>query len=259
MTIVQILLPGRPLYHYGWYNAVNAALLIIATRGLRKASRPRRIALAGAALIVAAGVASGLLGPDTQTIAGVPGSTVSTRDYGAVSFPADASVIPSRRYTTSAAFLAQPHDVVHVQAEDLRGNHLTITQPANPGFPFLSPVLLMQHTAQVAGMQVQTDEFTVPAVNKTVKAVLFTPSQIALLRSGVAPAGTAAVLFDVVPGGIGIAASGERKRIGGLLLRGDVASYPALQASAVPFLPLVIAGLVICGFAAVRSSSYSRT
>lgn len=259
MTLMQIAMPGRDVYHYGWYNALDAALIVLAARGIRKSLPPQKLMFAGGALIVLAGVASGLLGADTQTIAGAPGSTVTSRDFGAIDFPTDASQIPARRYTMFAVFTAQPHDVVHVQAYDARGNHLTITQPANPGFPFLSPVLLMQHTSRVAGFDVQTDEFVLPAVSRTVKAVLFTPSQIAMLNTRL-PAGAPGVLFDVQPGGaIAMVSSGEEKAVGGVRLRADVVNYPQLQAASIPFLPLSGAGVIVLAAGLLRSQSRSRT
>lgn len=258
MTLAQDAVPGRAIYHAGWYNALAIALAVLAGRGLRKRTLRERFAFAGAALVTIAGAASGLLGPDTQLVIGAPGATIDTRDYGSVAFPLDAHAVPARRYTLWAIFSAQAREVVHVTVSDAGGNHLTVTQPSNA--TFLSPVLMMQQTARVANMDVLTDEFAVPAVSRAVKAVLFSASQAALLRRAETFAGKPAVLFDVtdakgrtLPGGLGLVPSGERKTIAGLTFGADVQPYPALEAASAPFLPLLAVGLVLFAFGAFKS------
>ena len=54
MTIVQEIVPGRPVYHYGWYNALDIALFVLAAwqlRSLRKTHAHVFSALAAAARI----------------------------------------------------------------------------------------------------------------------------------------------------------------------------------------------------------------
>ncbi|HET7814818.1 MAG TPA: hypothetical protein VFL13_10645 [Candidatus Baltobacteraceae bacterium] len=258
MAIVQEIVPGRPLYHYGWYNALDAALIAAAMYGIRKRTPGQQLAVAGAGLIALAGIASGLMGPDTQTIVGAPGATIETADFGAIRFPLDASGIPARRYGMQAIFTAVPRDVVHVTASDAKGNHLTLTQPT--GATFLSPVLLMQQTAQIAGRTLRTDEFSLPAVARSVKAVYFTPAQIADMHPpGIAP-GSAAVLFDMtdskeraVPHGLNLIASGTQGNVGGVVLRPDVEVFPAIEAASAPMLPLVLIGLVVLFAGAAQS------
>jgi hypothetical protein len=280
MTAAQELFPGNPLFHKGWYNVLDAALLIIA------AYRPRKdlIALGGAAMIVLAGVASGLMGPDTHTVVGSPGATVADDQIGAsfvfpLAQPRDdprtitvalqsgsslVSIGASRRYFGGLVLWQTPRAAVWVSAADPAGNRLTITQPTNGSF--LSPVLSMQQTTTIAGMNVRYDTFAVPALRRTVKAVLFTAGQAARLGPQAPPPGTPAVLFAVadrqdrpVPGGIGIVASGSQKTIGGLRLRGEVGDYPAVNVASAPYLPVLIVGGLILLAGAARTAFRSKT
>ena len=258
MTLAQDAVPGRAVYHSGWYNALAIALIVLAARGLRKRTLPQKLALAGAALVTISGAVSGLTGPDTQLVIGAPGATIDTRDYGSVAFPIDAAAVPQRRYGLASIFVAHPREVVHVSVTDAGGNHLTVTQPSNS--TFLSPVLMMQQTARVANMDVLTDEFALPAVSRSVKVVLFSASQAAFLRRADMPAGKPAALFDVtdakgrtLPDGLGLVPSGESKTIAGLTIAADVQSYPALDASSAPFLPLTGAGLLLFGLGVSRN------
>lgn len=264
MVLAQDVYPGQAVYHYGWYNAVNAALAAIAALQLRRlGNRGAVVAMFGTATVVVAGVASGLMGPDTQLVVGAPGSSVRNDDAGGTFvFPlaADAPVLlqrgnsvtvigSGRRYTAGFVLWRQPRTVVYVDAADAQGDHLTITQPTNASF--LSPVLLMQQSTTIAGMDVNVDTFSVPAKRLTVRALLFTPQQAALLRSDPPIADKAAVLFQVsdaldrqVPGGIGLAASGQTAAIGGLRLRGNVGAYAAIVLASAPYVPVLVLGLL---------------
>lgn len=270
MTLAQDAYPGAALYHYGWYNALDAAFFIVAAmqlRSLRK-THPRKmtgLALAafGAAIVVFAGVVSGLMGPDKHTVIGAPGASVRDDDAGgsfvfplqgtAVRFERGRSAVTisgGRRYTSGFVFWQQPRTVVSVTAADPKGNNLTITQPTNASF--LSPVLLMQQTTTIAGMDVQFDSFSVPATSRSVRAVLFTPQQAAQLHSPAIVSGRPAVLFSVtdrqdreVPNGIGIVAPGSQRLIGGLLLGPTVETYPAIVVASAPYFPVLIFGLLV--------------
>jgi hypothetical protein len=277
MVLAQDAVPGHALYHYGWYNAIDAGLAVVAALYLRgRATRATLLVMCGTAAVVIAGLGSGLMGPDTQTIVGAPGASVRNDDAGgsfifplaesnaAVQLQRANSVISiggGRRYSGGFIFWQQPRAVVYVNASDARGNHLTITQPTNASF--LSPVLLMQQSTTIAGMNVNFDTFSVPALNRMVKAVLFSEQQAAQLRADPAIIGKPAVLFAVsnmkdqpLPGGIGIVASGGHKTIGGLNLQATVQSYPAIVVASAPYLPVLILGLVVfiigAGLAAFR-------
>lgn len=280
MTLAQDAVPGIALYHYGWYNALDAAFFIVAAmqlRSLRKtqAAKVSGLALAafGAAIVVFAGIASGLMGPDTHTVVGAPGASVRDDDAGgsfvfplqgtAVRFERGRSSIAvdgGRRYTGGFVFWQEPRTVVGVTASDSKGNHLTITQPTNPSF--LSPVLLMQQTTTIAGMDVSFDSFSVPAMSRSVRAVLFSAQQAAQLHSAAIVAGQPAVLFSVtdqrdreVANGIGIVAPGAQRLIGGLLLAANVQTYPAIVVASAPYLPVVVVGLLIVIAGAIMSRS----
>jgi hypothetical protein len=280
MTLAQDADPGRALYHYGWYNALDAAFFIVAAmqlRSLRKthASRATGLTVAafGAAIVVFAGVASGLMGPDTHTVVGAPGASVRDDDAGgSLVFPLQGTVVRfergrsavsiagGRRYTGGLILWQQPRTVVAVSAADPKGNHLTITQPTNSSF--LSPVLLMQQSTTIAGMDVQFDSFAVPATSRSVRAVLFSAQQASQLHSPAIVAGEPAVLFSVtdrddraVPNGIGIVSPGSQRLIGGLLLGATVETYPSIVVASAPYLPLVVIGLLAIIAGAIMSRS----
>lgn len=279
MTVAQDVFPGNALFHTGWYNVVNAALPIVA------AFQPKKnlIALAGAAVIAIAGIASGLMGPDTHTVVGAPGATVRDDQIGAAFvFPLaqpgsdaraltvslqngpPAIAIGSRRYAGGLVIWQTPRLAVWVSAADPAGNALTITQPS--GATFLSPVLSMQQTTTIAGMQVQYDGFAVPAVRRVVKTVYFDPDQAARLGPQAPPPGQAAILFAVadradlpVAHGIGIVANGAQRVIGGLRLGARAASFPAIVVASAPYLPALVVGAVLMLAGAAKTASRSRT
>ena len=279
LTAAQDVFPGNPLFHKGWYNVIDAALLIVA------AYQPRKnlIALCGAGLVVIAGVASGLMGPDTHTVIGAPGATVSDDQIGsAFIFPLaqpggdtrwltvllqngpPAIAIGSRRYAGGLVTWQTPRVAVWVSAGDRAGNALTITQPS--GATFLSPVLSMQQTTTIAGMRVQYDSFAVPAMRKTVKAVYFGPDQAARLGPQAPPPGEPAILFAVadradrpVAHGIGIVANGAQRVIGGLRLGARAAEFPAIVVASAPYLPALFLGAILLLAGAARTAYRSRT
>jgi hypothetical protein len=253
----QILVPSRALFHTGWYNVALAALAVSAVIGLRRAP----LIAFGVAVIAFAGIASGLLGPDPRTVVGAPGASVRVNEAGGtLVFPlvqADASTvmlergpsavpIDSRRFTATALLRTVPRSVVAIDAFDRRGAHLTITQPT--GSAFLSPVLLMENTQNIDGLDLPYDSFAVPAAHRIVKAVLFSQAQAASLPA-LASASGPVVLFDLeddtgvsIPHGIGIARDGETVVLGGLRLRPAVIAYPAIEVIAIPDLAVVAAG-----------------
>ncbi|HEY8314234.1 MAG TPA: hypothetical protein VIG51_08645 [Candidatus Baltobacteraceae bacterium] len=270
-VLAQDVLPGRALYHYGWYNAIVAALTIYAIsrlRGVRRA-HPRAtgafaVLLFGTGVVVFAGIAGGLLAPDTQTLVGAPGASVRSADLGGtLAFPLAPSdpialergrstilIGGGRRYTGGFVLWKVPRSVVYVEAQDAGGNRLTITQPSNA--TFLSPVLLLQQTTHIAGMTVPVDTFAVPAARRVVKAVLFSAQQAAQLHTTPPIVGSPAVLFAVsdqndriLPGGIGVLATGQRRALAGLRLRGDVRTYPAITVASAPYLPVLVIGLAL--------------
>jgi hypothetical protein len=284
ITACEIFLPGRDLYHLGWFNLLLAALVVaclIASRGAFRSVRGTRARVAvaaiafGAAIAGFAGVASGLLAPDNKTIVGAPGSNVRVDDLGGtLAFPlktaaGDATpdvafvrsgwttpIGPGSRDIGSFVLRQVPRDVVYVEASDARGASLTVTQPN--GSTFLSPVLLLEQKQKIPGtnLNLPFDAFAVPAAHRNVKAVLFSPEQAAMLH----PAGGLqgqAVLFAIddeadkpLPNSIALAHDGETVEVGGLRLKASLFRYPAIEYMAAPSLVAVVLGAlaVAAGF-----------
>ena len=285
LVLAQDVYPGADVYHYGWYNAIDVALFVLAALQLRSLRRTHASALPGlaaaafgGAIVVFSGVASGLMAPDTHVVVGAPGATVRDPNAGgSFVFPLTGDVVElqqgrgaasvgarGRRYTGSYILWEKPRTVLAVAAADARGNHLTITQPTNASF--LSPVLLMQQQTTIDGMNVRFDSFSVPAVRRNVKAVLFTEQQAAQLHTDPPIVGEPAILFAVadtrdrvLPGGIGIAPSGVEKPIGGLRLLARVQQYPAVVVASAPYWPILVLGLLVIAAGTLRIRSRSRT
>ena len=280
MTVAQDAFPGDAVFHSGWYNALNVMVLVVAAFQRRK----NAIARFGAAIVVLSGVAAGLMGPDTHTVVGSPGATVTDDQIGsafvfplappnvdpqsvAVSLRSGSSLVAigtHRRYWGSLIMWQTPRASVWITAADAAGNRLTITQPTNG--TFLSPVLAMEQSTVIGGMNVQYDTFAVPAERRTVKAVLFDAQQASHLGPQSPANGGPAVLFAVadrgdrpVPGGIGIVASGSQRKIGGLILGAQAGSYPAVTVASAPYLPALIAGLLVIFAGAARTAFRSKT
>jgi hypothetical protein len=283
---IEIAIPGQKFYHAGWYNVAIVGLVVVTFATSRRrfrqtSSLPPRLAIAavlfGTALTGLASAASGLLAPDNQTFLGAPGAHVRVETLGTLFFPialngatSNVSVTLERgaggameigeRSRDAGNFILRtiPRDVVYVGVRDLRGNSLTVTQPS--GSTFLSPVLLMEHTQTIAGMNLPFDSFNVPAARRIVKAVMFTPAQAAMLLHGGARLGEPAVLFAVddenerpLANAIALSAGGREVRAGGLRLRGIVGTYPGVDVVAAPNVVATALGafLAIGGIAAL--------
>ncbi|MBV9233869.1 MAG: hypothetical protein JO030_07495 [Candidatus Eremiobacteraeota bacterium] len=282
---VQVVLPGKALYHYGWYNVLIAALAITAGLFARGALRdvraqPSRRGIAcivfGCALTAIAGIASGLFGPENQQIVGSPAQRLTVQGLGTLAFPLGAShgddapvrlvrphgavVLLSGRARNLGSFVVRTtmRTVVEVDARDALGNRLTVTQPT--GRAFLSPVLLMEHRQNIAGFDVPFDSFNVPAAHRIVKAVLFSADQAQVLAHGT---GSPAVLFAVddederpLPHGIAFDAGVHSVRVGGLQLRAAVGAFPAVEVDSAPNLIATLAGGILVagasGFTVLR-------
>lgn len=277
-VVVEIVFPGQSVYHAGWYSVALTALLVAAVLGGRRQfgrarGLRRRLAIltvvAGTAIVGFAGVTSGLLAPDNQTYVGAPGQRIRVQPLGVLVFP----LLPAETAATGTVRLERSlrapirigghardagdfilhtimRTVVYVEARDLSGGRLTVTQPS--GSVFLSPVLLMQHRQAIAGMDLPYDSFNVPAARRIVKAVMFTPAQAAMLLHRDALIGEPAVLFAVddenerpLRHAIALSAGDKAARAGGLLLRGVVASYPAVEVIAAPNVVATAFGAVL--------------
>jgi hypothetical protein len=271
-VVVQILVPGRPLYHYGWYNVALAAILVIVIMQARRLVRNRQrnlwpaiLVAFGSGVLALAGIANGLLAPDDATILGVPGASVRVDDLrGSLVFPlaesADGQVvrverggvteIPPRgvRFSGANELWQVPRNVVAVEAADPYGAHLTITQPTGT---FLSPVLMMPSIENVGNMQLPADTFAVPAAHRIVKVWLFDTRHAKLLRR-IDARGGPAVLFAVddetdrpLPHNVALALDGQAITLAGLRLRPLVEQYPAIAITPVPMPAITLLGLLL--------------
>jgi hypothetical protein len=290
----EIVFPGREIYHYGWLNVALAALAVAAALSARKPFRAASgararigiVAIAFGAVVAGfAGVASGLLAPDSRMVVGAPGANVRVDEIGGtLSFPFSASagggtqnvllnrsgrtttIGPSSDNIGTFVLRQVPRDVVYVEASDARGARLTVTQPN--GSTFLSPVLLMQQRQRIpqTNLDLPFDAFAVPAAHRNVKAVLFTAAQAAMLHPDGGAVQAPAVLFAVddeddrpLPGAIGLARDGQTVALGGLRLRAELLSYPAIEFVAVPSLVAVVLGaLAVAGGFLLKSVPETR-
>lgn len=294
-VLAQLVVPAWAGFHSWQYaGALALAGLAILTYigGARKGEdgevgRRLPIALIGALVVLVAGLASGLLGPDTDTISRAPGTVAPLPDAGAAAFfpnveaggivhgdaqielrRKDHSVVAlppgGRRVVGLLTMETAPHVAAYVEARDEGGRHLTITQPTSSAF--LSPVLLFPSTVKIMDRDLPADGFAVPAAHRQVK-VFFVKGGSATAAQLHGLGRTDAVLFAVdddtgrpIPGGIGFAASGSMVELGGLRLTASLGTYPQLVISAAPS-PLALAlgslafvGGLIFAFAAGRTT-----
>lgn len=272
---------GFHLWQYTAALALGATAIFAYILGARRGEdgdvgRRLVVAMVGALVIIAAGIASGLLGPDSETVVRAPGTVAPLPALGAAAFfpiadaaaigKGDGHVLLRRRGASQIdvasggrAFLGAfelglvPKNAAYVEARTLAGDHLTITQPTNPAF--LSPVLLFTQQVAIAGKLLPADTFAVPALHRQVKVFYFASGAPGAGAHGQAGSGPS-ILFAVdddngrlIPGAIGFAASGASVDLGGLRLQATIGTYPALTVSAVP-LPLALwlgAILVVVG------------
>lgn len=258
LALAQDVVPSWAGFHAWPYAAALAVLLGVVFVGFTEAPLP----LLGAAIVGIAGLASGLLGPDTVTVAHAPGTVAPLPGLGAAAFfpDTDASGIVEdrapvelrrrngaelalarggRRLLGSYMIERSEQPAAYVEALDAAGRHLTVTRPTAGAF--LSPVLLFPTTVRIGGRDLPADSFAVPAARRRVEAMLFTPQEAKGTRVRVELGDRPGLLLAVddehgrlVPGGIGLVTHGEEAAIGGLLVRAEVGTYPVLRISPVP-------------------------
>jgi hypothetical protein len=283
LVLAQDVVPAWEGFHT-WQYAATLAIGAVALAGYAwdaragaDGERGRRFTIAalGALVVVAAGIASGLLGPDPQTVQRAPGTVAPLPDVGAAAFfpLADADEIAGggthvllrrrnapeidigpgeRRLLGATALALVPAVAAYVEARDAAGRRLTITQPTNPAF--LSPVLFFPQRVTIASKQLPADAFATPALHRQIKAFYFSKEAASAVRAHGIAAQTA-VLFAVdddggrlLPGGIGFAPSGGAVSLGGLRLRPTLGTYPTLQICAVPYPPALWFGFALVAF-----------
>ncbi len=275
LVIAQIVFPGDPLFHT-WQYAL--ALAVVAWLLITSAARNRRalfsISVLGALIVIADGLASGLLGPDTERVARAPGTVAPLPDIRAAAFFSSATpeslvkgnatitirrrnhldilvTTGSRKFLGAMLLTANAIPVAYVEAFDDDGNHLTVTQPT--GAAFLSPFLLFRTRQEIAGGPHPVDGFALPGANRTVKVVYFTADDVVRLKVAVPPsaAGQPAILYDVFDArsnnslGIGVAGSGVQTEIGGVRLHATLGTYPQLVIASAPHPYALIFGLLL--------------
>jgi hypothetical protein len=280
LTAAQDAFPARDWYH-GWqYITILAiAIVVMAVYALRAragddgiAGRRLAVAMIGAVIVAAAGMISGLCGPDTVTVVGTPGTVTPVPDLGAAAFFAaadaasiargDAVVTLRRRGAPPvevgarpvpldlSVVVAQPRPAAYVVARDTRGERLTVTQPSNPSF--LSPVLLFRSTQPIRDRTFPLDTFAVPAVHRVVHALYFSPADLAAFRHTAQGEG-GIVLSATDEGGteqgLTIAPSGQGVPLAGLDLTLTMGTYPILIVAAAPEPFALIGGTVVFGAA----------
>ena len=292
LVIAQDVVPGAALYHSWQYALAVTVVLAIAALSIIPALRGRigsrgpwlAAALAAAAAIDVAGLASGLLGPDTARIIGAPGTVMPIPALGAAAFfgPADADtiargnaeVVLRRRGSAALRIVAAGHRLdgesilgldarpaAFIDAWDARGGHLTITQPANASF--LSPVLLFRQRQRIGEFEVPIDVFATPGRARVFRALYFSPRDLASFHRTVADVSHPALVLSVAddngrPAGIVLAPSGQTVTIGGVRVRATIGTYPSLSIAAAPPAWALAAGLPLFALGIAGSFVPSR-
>jgi hypothetical protein len=277
LTLAQVALPGAAFYHTWQYALALAAAMSIPLLSILGALRgelgPRggwiAIAIAGALVIDGAGLASGLLGPDTANVIATPGTVAPIPALGAAAFfgGADAAAVARgdativlRRRGASAFELAppthhldgefelglQPRPAAFIEAWDARGQHLTVTQPDNASF--LSPVLLFRQKQRLGTFEVPIDVFATPGSARLFRALYFTPRDLASFHRVTVDASRPALILSASdengrPLGIVLAPSGTTVTAGDVRIRATLGTYPALSIASAPPAWALLTGL----------------
>jgi len=287
-TLAQDVAPGLDAYH-SWQYATGlgfAALLLLAAlwralRSGRLGGRRFAFALAGALTVSIGGLASGLLGPDTITVRGTPGTVTPVPDLGVAAFfgqtdaagiAAGTAAITLRSRSAAPVDIEPGHPIygsmsveylvpapaAFIDAHDSHGNHLTITQPQ--GAAFLSPILLFPADQPIHGTTFPIDTFAVPAFARIVRTLYFSPA--AEKQFPHANFKGPVVLFsmtgdDGAQAGISIAESQKPVVVGGITLEATIGTYPRLAVASAP--PLAASSIGIAAFlAALGALSMAR-
>ncbi|HEX3468167.1 MAG TPA: hypothetical protein VHT05_08835 [Candidatus Elarobacter sp.] len=295
LVVAQDAYPATPLYHT-WQYALALTIALVAigayASGARRgtdgvAGRRLILALGGAAIVTVAGLAAGLLGPDTAQLIGTPGTVTPIPALGAAAFfgAADAATIAGggagvvlRRRNAPDVVVAPgahcvfgesllyltPRPAAYVDVYDERGAHLTVTQPANASF--LSPVLLFPQHQRIGELDVPFDTFAAPARRRTLRALYFTQRDLAAFdhRGAVLDASRPGLILTAADDrdkqlGITLAPSQRDVEIAGLRVRATVGTYPALSIASAPPTWALVVGIALflagCGWSALRTGT----
>jgi hypothetical protein len=291
LVVAQDLYPVTALYHTWQYAAALSlalAVMIAFANGVRRGDdgatgKRLLIAIAGASIVAVAGLASGLLGPDTAAIAGTPGTVTPVPALNAAAFfgaadpgalAAGSGIVTLRRRGAAEIVLAgggrrldgesllylDPRPAAFIEAFDERGAHLTVTQPTNASF--LSPVLLFRQHQRVGAFDLPFDTFATPARHRVLRALYFTPRQLQeFAHAGVTDTTRPGLVLTASddagrPLGITLASSGRTVSIGGLHVRVTLGTYPALAIASAPPAWALVVGIALfltgLGWSALR-------
>jgi hypothetical protein len=277
LTLAQDVRPGLDFYHTWQYAAAMtiAIILVVAYAwGARSGSDGRagqRIALGlcGALTVAVGGLLSGLIGPDTITVSGSPGSVTPVPDLGAAAFfsPADPQTIARGDATvslrrkgadavavsaggriflgTSIVYLSS-RPAAYIVARDARGNRLTVTQPTNP--TFLSPVLLFPQSQPLKDKSYPLDTFATPGIHRVARALFFSADDAQAFNhlGSRQPALVLSVNDDNGKSvGLTIVPSGRDVTIGDLHVTATLGTFPQLVVAAAPHPAVLIIGLLL--------------
>ena len=305
LTVAQDLRPARDWYH-SWQYIALLALAIVVMAGYAWSARNgadgtagKRLALAlvGATVTAVAGLLSGLIGPDTVTVVGTPGTVTPVPDLGVAAFfgavdadalaRGDATVTLRKRGDAPLDVGAGPTPVglsvvftqrrpaAYVVARDAHGNRLTVTQPNNPSF--LSPVMLFRQQQQIRDKTFPMDTFATPAQHRIARILYFSAADLAAFRHGLPgdanrPGAVLSIADDAGnTRGLTIAASGMPTTVADLDLTITLGTYPVLVIASAPQPIAMFGGSVVfflgCGWALfarkvvapVSSPSLTRT
>ncbi len=278
-TVAQDVWPARDWYH-SWQYIALLALAIVVMAGYAWSARTGAdgvigkrlaLALAGATAAVVAGLLSALIGPDTVTVVGTPGTVTPVPDLGMAAFfgtanpdsiargeaivtlrkrgDAPLDISPQPTPVGLAVVFTQLRPAAYVVARDERGNRLTVTQPNNPSF--LSPVMLFRARQQIRDKTFPMDTFATPAEHRIARILYFSADDLAAFRHGLPGAtsrpGAVLSIADDAGNtrGLTIAASGMPATVGGINLTVTLGMYPVLVIASAPQPALMLGGILI--------------
>jgi hypothetical protein len=293
LTLAQDVRPGLDFYHTWQYAAALAVAIVIIVNyawGARTgadgaAGRCVAVGMLGALAVAIGGLLSGLIGPDTITVGGSPGTVTPVPDLEAAAFfasadpatiargdagvslrrrGADALAVPAAgklHLGTSIVYLL-PHPAAYIVARDARGSRLTVTQPASA--TFLSPVLLFPQDQPLRDKSYPLDTFATPGVHRIVRALYFSADDAQTFNhlGTKEPALVLSVNDDSGKSvGLTIAPSGREVTVGDLKITATLGTFPRMIVASAPHPVLLVTGLLLFlgGIGAALVPSNRRT
>jgi hypothetical protein len=277
LTLAQDVDPGLDFYHT-WQYAAALSIAVIVMAGYAWSARTgsdgplgRFIALAltGALAVAIGGLAAGLLGPDTETVSGSPGSVTPVPDLGVAAFfgqagPAaiargDATIVLRRKdrteidvpqtgrlYLGPSIVYRGTRPAAFIEARDLHGNHLTVTQPQSA--TFLSPVLLFPNTQPIGAKTYPLDTFATPALHRIARVLYFDADESKQFNHlGTHEPSLVISLSDDAGNSVGlnILRSGHETTLDRMRIDATLGTYPDVIVAAAPYPAVLIIGCVV--------------